>query len=699
MHQNYFYFNFSLNKIKYTSFILLAILFSPLVIFSQHSNLKILPGSRAAGMGFAYTAVAENNLALFWNPAAIAISPRKELSLGISQDRSNSTVPFYLQFAVASLPIRNGGAWAIGSYAIKNENVEYAISIAHARRLNRFFRIGLSIFHKPDLLKLPKNANQWGGAIGMTFQPNTKLRLAATLHSTLNPIINKNLNFQEDPWTQFRLGFAWRFLRSAIVSFESDLLSKTNHFGLELKVFSSFYLRSGMSVNSSFNQLFSNKLGEITFHGGISFGIPGLNYGAIQKSENGMLHNISLRAEYGKIIRQLAVKSKLFGTNIENQAGLQATVTPNLTSAIPKEVKHRVTKKESLGDVQNRLQKILKSEYASDTLAILKYNKYPPNKAFQQNQIIRLPLYNWVQDDSLKAASIFKTLSNALAIEPGHWQSQQQWGLLSLLKDHTISAENHLGKAMTLSSNRVENLLSLAALYLKEKAFQRATEVLSDAAMIDSTNWLVQSNFGFINLKHGKIHEGIRNFSKAIALGDTTVPTKYYLAESYLKLGKLSEADAIWKQLTIKYPNHIFGKLSELNRNLIKSGVKKDYSSITGDVFLEDGSTCKKVIGGTFKIIEPATSFPDTVGRVYVWIRLKGVPANGLRIVPEWFWRDQLIFRGAKGWRVGRSGRTYGYKTIGKKQTGLWHVDFYIKGTNQIVGRIDFTVYDSKTAR
>ncbi|MFQ6115396.1 MAG: tetratricopeptide repeat protein, partial [bacterium] len=213
-------------------------------------------------------------------------------------------------------------------------------------------------------------------------------------------------------------------------------------------------------------------------------------------------------------------------------------------------------------------------------------------------QRLRLPLFQWTIYDSAKSDSIRWALDNALSVEPGHWPSQQNRGLLALKKGKLYEAEEHLGKAMTLASHKVQTLLSLAAFHLSENAWKEAHEVLSDAALLDSTNWRVHATLGYALLRKKGFQKAIQEFQKAISLGDSTVVTRYYLAECLQNQGHMDEADTIWLRLSHDYPEHLFGKLSALKHKRASS-----ISGSSGSVSVVESPACRWVKPGMTRIM------------------------------------------------------------------------------------------------
>src|SRR5258706_11871870 len=74
--------------------------------------LSIPVGSRAIGMGEAYTAMADDVSSLYWNPAGIALLNQSQASFMYSKYFQDASIS---QAAVAT-PLENGGIGASVSY-------------------------------------------------------------------------------------------------------------------------------------------------------------------------------------------------------------------------------------------------------------------------------------------------------------------------------------------------------------------------------------------------------------------------------------------------------------------------------------------------------------------------------------------------------------------------------------------------------
>jgi len=222
--------------------------------------LKIGVGARAAGMGEAYVAVAQDPTATYWNPAGIANTLGDEVHA--SHNEWISDVRYEYVSAVHGM---KGHALAVhlgllhmgelegrdtsGNFTGSFRAYDVTAGISYARRVLRSVEVGATgklLFEKIDT----ENATGFAGDLGVRYRtPVRGLTAAATL-TNLGP----EMKFVEDSFllpVNGRIGVAYRTRRllqglvlAADARFPNDSNAKA-HFGLELLPHEMFALRTG----------------------------------------------------------------------------------------------------------------------------------------------------------------------------------------------------------------------------------------------------------------------------------------------------------------------------------------------------------------------------------------------------------------------------------------------------------------------
>ncbi|MBF0499129.1 MAG: PorV/PorQ family protein [Candidatus Riflebacteria bacterium] len=178
--------------------------------------LKMGVGARALGMGSAFTAVADDSTAAFWNPAGLALLQKSEASfmhanltldrsynfftyahvLKDQQGKSQGTVALsHIRFGVDGIPETRESTTpgqpatrADGTY-VPGENVyifsyfddtETSTFGTYARKLADKFYGGVNVKSLKQSL-FTNSADSWGLDLGFMYQPNTKSSLGLSV--------------------------------------------------------------------------------------------------------------------------------------------------------------------------------------------------------------------------------------------------------------------------------------------------------------------------------------------------------------------------------------------------------------------------------------------------------------------------------------------------------------------------------------
>ncbi len=226
--------------------------------------LKIGVGARAAAMGEAYVAVAQDPTALYWNPAGIAVAP--DLEVHATHNEWIADVRYEYLAAVRGLRGHALGAQIgllhMGQFEGRDANGELTESFrsydfffgaSYGRRISRAFEVGATgkfLYEKIQSF----TATGFAGDFGIRYRtPLRGLTLGATA-TNLGP----DMKFEQDSFllpVSARIGAAYRtraILQGLILA--SDLRFPNDgdvkgHLGAELQVHEMIALRGGAKLN------------------------------------------------------------------------------------------------------------------------------------------------------------------------------------------------------------------------------------------------------------------------------------------------------------------------------------------------------------------------------------------------------------------------------------------------------------------
>ncbi|GJM43950.1 MAG: hypothetical protein DHS20C21_07920 [Gemmatimonadota bacterium] len=222
--------------------------------------LKIGVGARAAGMGEAYVAVAQDPTATFWNPAGIANTPGDEVHA--SHNEWISDVRYEYLAAVHGMKGHAVGAHVAllhmgeldgrdesGNFVGSFRAYDISAGVTYARRVIRAVEVGVTgkfLMEKID----QENATGFAGDFGLRYRtPIDGLTAAASFTN-----LGSAMKFVDDSFVlpfAARLGAAYRtrsLLEGLIVSSDVRIPNDSDakaHFGAEIWPHEMFALRSG----------------------------------------------------------------------------------------------------------------------------------------------------------------------------------------------------------------------------------------------------------------------------------------------------------------------------------------------------------------------------------------------------------------------------------------------------------------------
>ncbi len=269
--------------------------------------LKVAVGPRAAAMGEAYTAVAEEAYALHYNPASVGRADRWELSAMHQAQFGNIRFDY---FGLSAPVIRNRSGWglsfvrmAVDDYArtedddgVKFTNADMAFTATYAHRIVEPLTIGIS--GKIITQSLAQyNANGWAVDFGAHLKVNPRLSLGVSM---LN--IGPKITFISigDPLpTTVRVGGAFKLLpRGNLLATIDYWLPKDDAdgfgIGMEYRPNRFIALRSGYQLGTDFKGFDASTYG-VTF----DFENFGIEYTFVPREKLGDVHKAGLNVSFG----------------------------------------------------------------------------------------------------------------------------------------------------------------------------------------------------------------------------------------------------------------------------------------------------------------------------------------------------------------------------------------------------------------
>lgn len=266
--------------------------------------LKIGVGARAAAMGEAYVAVAQDPSAMYWNPSGIANTP--DLEFHASHNEWISDVRYEYVGAVQGMKGHAVGAHvsllhlgelegrdATGQFTESFRAYDFSAGVTYGRRVMRSVEMGITGKFLYERIE-DFTATGLAADLGMRYRtPVRGLTLAATA-TNLGP----QMKFEEESFTlpaAGRIGAAYRsrallsgFVLASDLRFPNDGDAK-GHVGAELWVHDAIAVRGGAKLN------YDEELGTLGF--GVKFREYEFDYAFVpfsDTSELGDTHRFSV---------------------------------------------------------------------------------------------------------------------------------------------------------------------------------------------------------------------------------------------------------------------------------------------------------------------------------------------------------------------------------------------------------------------
>lgn len=280
-------------------------------------------GARALSMGKAYTALAKDATAIYWNPAGLA----DQDPFQIYAMHSVLFMDTNLDFFAVTAPTKAMGNFGLGVIAftssefdqrsLLNEELgnfnmaDMALMFSWSKMMYRGIAVGIN--YKLVTQKVLEFSGVGHGMdVGVKTRLLDKLDVGVVVMNAMSPkmtLVEESENFP----TQFRFGIASSFMHDKLVV-SSDIAQVAGwgamdfNFGIEYQALDNFALRAG------------SESGRFTLGVGFSFKQYGIDYSSASVSELGTNHRFAMKYSYGgfgvKATSNPAIFSPLGETNI-----------------------------------------------------------------------------------------------------------------------------------------------------------------------------------------------------------------------------------------------------------------------------------------------------------------------------------------------------------------------------------------------
>jgi|GEM_PF-6978893 len=159
----------------------------------------------------------------------------------------------------------------------------------------------------------------------------------------------------------------------------------------------------------------------------------------------------------------------------------------------------------------------------------------------------------YVEDRELKEAD--PLLSYLLIKAPDSYLTQFGACKYNLIKKRERKAVEHCKKALELSERSATDLNNLAAAYLYQDEYVKATELLGEAAAKDPRNENVLNNLGFAYRERKLYKEAEENLKKALELDPQFTAARKNLAQLYFQTEQTDKCIAEIKKVLKNNPD------------------------------------------------------------------------------------------------------------------------------------------------
>lgn|GEM_PF-6056394 len=637
----------------------------------------------AVSSGNAYTAQVNDGSGLFWNPAGLGAVYRKEFSLSVVygqmiQWQGQNILPPSFWMVV---PSRNRGSFALSALSAYRLGGLYSILGAGiGRRLSKFFRLGGSLFYTSRWLNQHPSVT---ACFGFVFVANPRLRLAAKIRHILPISPEDTLASQYAAWFYRNTAGLALNVKSFLFSADYDWSYRWIHMGLTAKN-RFFALGAGSSFHLPFAKRETGTEASPLYHVGAEIRrfLP-IRFAAVfnKKGEQKAVF-FGVRLQFGKITPHVSLTKRMVRLEPFRFSGLDLNLIPK---EIPEITEQITIYPESIARLRAFLQRfsaIIPAEYQSLDNVLFK-NGFSSPEDFRPGCAIQLPLrFNSVtgQPGNEDDGSLKGLFYRAYALKPDY--GTVSWNMYSILLASGVEKEEEKWRERMLESNsaRPELYNALAISYVLRGEIDFAISLAQNVLRMDSLNATARTILAYALTKKGKFREALQHLERTKTLGDSSLFAQYLIYLCCRNLPGVRE----------KHPEILTGN------PFTEIGFPPEKISSGADVRLDLERTflCTFVEPKTMRHAPPANQFPHNVGRVYCFVTLKGEIKQPSRILPRWYFEDQLIFESKKGWRISPRKRTYGWKTILPNQIGPWKVELYLNDFNTYLGTLHFQIVE-----
>ena len=235
---------------------LVLVVLAPMTKPALASTDQVPIGPRAIGLGGAYTAIAEDVSAIFWNPAGLARIGHQELAATRTELFGTDLVDSYTAFL---LPLSYGRAVAVDWYHSGFDDGELGfgenrVDLSYAHVFSRLFSAGLTVKYLDQSIELDASTVQDGRGMGLDagilITPHPSLRLGVTARNAFDSRIDYGDGSASEVVYPQHLVLGAAYAPSNWLLLAGDVDDRL-HLGVEVNPAQQFALRGGLHTDPS----------------------------------------------------------------------------------------------------------------------------------------------------------------------------------------------------------------------------------------------------------------------------------------------------------------------------------------------------------------------------------------------------------------------------------------------------------------